>query len=117
VWNPGDPASGLASLPDPLVNLRGTTVIDGCRESDSPIGSMKPSKNGTSAPDLAERVESRGLAKRNSVAYHRGWTQGQETLSQVHDWVQQAQSACAFDPGQEPCAVVSYAGLCVRGAW
>ena len=98
------------------MNLWGTTVIDGCRESDSPIESTKPSKNGTSALDLAEWAKSRELAKGNPVAYHRGQTQGRETLPQVRDWVQQAQSACAFDPRQEPGAVVSHARLC-PGGW
>jgi len=61
--------------------------MDGCRESDGLIVSTKPSNNSSSALELAERVERRGLAKGNLVEYHRGRTQSRETLSQAHDWV------------------------------
>jgi hypothetical protein len=69
--------------------------MHGCRESDSPIVSRKPSNNGSSALEVAEGVERKGLAKGNLVEYHRGWTQGRETLPQAHDWVRQALCACA----------------------
>jgi hypothetical protein len=72
--------------------------MDGCRESDSPIESRKPSNNGASELELAEGVERRGLAKRNLVAYHRGRTQSRETLSQAHDWVRQVLCTCASRP-------------------
>jgi hypothetical protein len=61
--------------------------MDGCRESDSLIVSTKPSNNSSSALELAEGVERRGLAKENLVEYHRGRTQSRETLSQARDWV------------------------------
>jgi hypothetical protein len=57
------------------VNLRGTTVMHGWRESDSPIVSVKLPNNGRSALCLAEGVESRGLAKGNVVQHTRGRTQ------------------------------------------
>ena len=90
--------------------------MDGCGESDSPRVSTKPSNNGSGAPELAEGVERRGLAKGNLAEHHRGRTQSRETLSQGHDWVRQALCACAFDPRQEPGAVVPHAGICAGGA-
>jgi hypothetical protein len=116
VRNPGGPASDLTSDRQArTVNPRGTTVMYGCRESDSPIVSRKPSNKGSGAPELAEGVERRGLAKGNLVGFHRGRTQSRVTLSQAHDWVRQARSACAFDPRQEPGAVVPHAGICAGG--
>ena len=56
------------------VNPTDTTVMHGCRESDSPIVSMKPSNKGSGAPELAEGVERRGLAKGNVVQHTRGRT-------------------------------------------
>ena len=53
--------------------------------------------------------EKGGLAKENLVEYPRGRTQ-------AHDWVRQALCACAFDPRQEPGAVVPHAGICAGGA-
>ena len=41
--------------------------MHGCRESDSPIVSTKPSHNGSGVPKWAEGVERRGLAKGNLV--------------------------------------------------
>jgi hypothetical protein len=64
-------------------------------KSDSPIVSEKPLNNGSGAPELAEGVERRGLAKGNLVEHHRGRTQGRGTLSQAHDWVREALCACA----------------------
>ena len=75
--------------------VRGTTVMDGDRESDSPIVSAKLPNNGLGAPGLAEGVERRGLAKGNLVERHRGRPQSRGTLSQAHDWVRQALGACA----------------------
>ena len=46
------------------VNLWGTTVMDGCRESDSFIVPKKPSNKGR-PQGLAEKVEGRELAKGN----------------------------------------------------
>jgi len=53
----------------------------------------------------------RQRAKGNLVEYHRGRTQGRETLSQAHDWVRQALCTCAFDLRQEPGAGVPHAGI------
>jgi len=89
--------------------------MDGGRESDRCRVPTKPShKGGPGGP--AEEVEGRERAKGNLVASHRGRTQGRETLSQAHDWVRQARSACAFDPRQEPGAGVPHAGLWAGGA-
>jgi hypothetical protein len=115
VRNPGDPASGLASLPGPHGEPMGYDCDGRVQGGGQPQRIGEALEKRASALDLAERVESRGLAKRNSVAYHRGRTQGRETLPQVHDWVRQALCACAFDPRQEPSAVVSHAGLCAGG--
>jgi hypothetical protein len=46
------------------VNLRGTTVMHGCRESDSFIVPRKPSNKGC-PQGPAEKVEGRELAKGN----------------------------------------------------
>jgi hypothetical protein len=50
-------------------------MMHGCRESDSPIVSVKLPNNGRSALGLAEGVERRGLAKGNVVQHTRGRTQ------------------------------------------
>ena len=89
IW-PGEVMPGPPGEP-----LWDTPVMDGCRESDSPIVSMQPTNNGSSALELAEGVERRGLAKGNLVEYHRGRTQRRETLPQAHDWVRQVLCACA----------------------
>ena len=57
------------------VHRKGTTVMDGHRESDSPRVSAKPPNNGAGAPGRAEGVERRGLAKGNVVQHTRGRTQ------------------------------------------
>jgi len=79
------------------VNPRGTTVMHGCRESDSVIVPRKPSNKGRPAGP-AEEVEGRELAKGNLVEHHRGRTQRRGTLPQAHDWVRQALCACALRP-------------------
>ena len=70
-------------------------MMHGRGKSDSPIVSEKPLNKGSGAPELAEGVERRGLAKGNLVEHHRGRTQRRGTLSQAHDWVRQAPCACA----------------------
>ena len=86
VRNPGDPASDLTSYRQArTVNPRGTTVMDGWRESDSPIVSAKLPNKGAGAPGSAEGVERRGLAKGNLVEHHKGRTQRRETLPQARD--------------------------------
>ena len=80
------------------MNPRGTTVMDGWRESDSPRVSAKLPNKGLGAPRLAEGVERRGLAKGNLVEHPKGRTQRRETLPQARDWVRQALCACASSP-------------------
>jgi len=88
VRNPGGPASGLTrDRQARTVHLRGTTVMHGCRESDSPRVSAKLPNKGAGAPGSAEGVERRGLAKGNLVEHHQGRTQGRETVPQARDWV------------------------------
>ena len=70
--------SGL-SMQVRTVNRKGTTVMDGHRESDSPIVSAKLPNNGLGAPGLAEGVERRGLAKGNVVQHTRDRTQRRVT--------------------------------------
>ena len=88
--------------------------MDGGRESDRFIVPTKPANKGCPVGP-AEEVEGRERAKGNLVEYHRGRTQGRETLSQAHDWVRQALCACAFDPRQEPGAGKPHAGICAGG--
>ena len=90
--------------------------MDGGRASDSPRVSTQPSNNGSGAPEAAEGVESRGLATGTLVEYPRGRPQGRATLPQAHDRVRQALCAGAFDPRQEPGAVVPHAGIGAGGA-
>ena len=72
--------------------------MHGCKESDRFIVPRKPSNKGRPMGP-AEQVEGRERAKGNLVEYHRGWTQGRETLPPAHDWVRQAPCACAFGSG------------------
>ena len=91
--------------------------MHGCRESDSPIVSTKPSNNGSSALELAEGVERRGLAKGNVAEQTRSRTLCRGILSHALSRVRQAPlGACASDPRQEPGAVVPHAGICAGGA-
>jgi len=95
--NPGGPASGLGLYRQVrTVNPRDTTVMDGCRESDSPIVSAKPPNNSPGAPGRAEGVERRGLAKGNVAEQTRSRTQCRGLLSHALRRVRQAPSgACA----------------------
>jgi hypothetical protein len=90
VRNPGGPASGLANKRQVrTVNLRGTTVMHGCRESDSPIVPQKPANKGR-LKGTAEQGEGRGLAEGNVVERTRSRTQRRGLLSQAPDRVRQA---------------------------
>ena len=60
------------------VNPRGTTVMHGCRESDSFIVPRKPSNKGC-PQGPAEEVEGRELAKGNVAVHSRDRTQGRVT--------------------------------------
>ena len=89
----------------------------GGRESDSPRGSTKPSHKGAGVPELAEGVESRGLATGNLVEHHRGRTQRRDTLPQARDWVRQALYACASSPeAGARCGRAAHRDLC-GGCW
>jgi hypothetical protein len=67
VRNPGGPASALTrDRQARTVNPRGTTVMDGCRESDRFRVPRKPSHQGRPRGP-AEQVEGRELAKGNVV--------------------------------------------------
>ena len=91
--------------------------MDGCRESDRLIVSVKLPNNGAGAPGLAEGVERRGRAKGNLVEHHRGRTQGRETLPQACDWVRQALYACASSPeAGARCGSAARRDLC-GGCW
>ena len=81
VRNPGGPASGLArERQGRTVNLRGTTVMDGCGESDSFVVPRKPSNKGRPMGP-AEEVEGRERAKGNVAEETRSRTQGRGLLS------------------------------------
>ena len=96
--NPGGPASGLVTHCQVRTgNLRGTTVMDGCRESDSFRVPRKPSNQGRPMGP-AEAVEGRELAKGNLGEHHRGRPQCRETLPQARDWVRQVLCTCASSP-------------------
>ena len=76
VRNPGGPVSGLVHRCQVrTVNPGGTTVMHGCRESDSFIVPRKPSNKGC-PKEPAEEVEGRELAKGNVAAHTRDRTQG-----------------------------------------
>ena len=76
------------------VNLRGTTVTHGCRESDSFIVPRKPSNKGC-PQGPAEKVEGRELAKGNVAEETRSRTQRRGLLSHALSRVRQAPSgAC-----------------------
>ena len=62
------------------MNLRGTTVMHGCRESDSFVVPKKPSNKGRPT-GLAEKVEGRELAKGNVAEQTRSRTQRRGLLS------------------------------------
>ncbi len=91
--------------------------MDGWRESDSPIVSVKLPNKGAGAPGSAEGVERRGLAKGNLIEHHRGRTQRRETLSQARKWVRQALCACASSPeAGARCGSAARRDLC-GGCW
>jgi hypothetical protein len=75
VRNLGGPAPGLAHEGQVCTgNPRGTTVMDGCRESDRFLVPRKPSNTGR-PEGPAEEVEGRERAKGNVVQHTRGRTQ------------------------------------------
>jgi len=95
---------------------RGTTVMDGCRESDRFRVPKKPSNKGRPTGP-AEKVEGRERAKGNVAEYTRSRTQGRGLLSHALSRARQAPlGACASDPRQELGAVVPHAGICAGGA-
>ena len=102
--NPGGPAPGLALYGQVRTgNPRGTTVMDGCRESDSPRVSAKPPNNGAGAPGRAEGVEKRGLAKGGTWSSIPGAGRSAGfSLSQVLDRVRQAVCLRVITRGRSP---------------
>ncbi len=65
-------------------------MMNGRRESDSPVVPKKPSNKGRAAARSAERVEERGLAKGNACEQSRLRTQGRESLNQALARIRQA---------------------------
>ena len=114
--NPGDPASDLTrDRQARTVNPRGTTVMYGCRESDSSIVPWKPSNKGRPMGP-AEKVEGRELAKGNGAEQTRSRTQRRGLLPHALSRVRQAPRVpVRYDPRQEPGAVVPHAGICAGG--
>ena len=97
------------------MNPRGTTVMDGCRESDRSIVPTKPSNKGRPMGP-AEKGEGRELAKGNVAEQTSSRTQRRGLLSQALGCVRQAPlGTCASDPRQKPGAVVPHAGICAGG--
>ena len=76
---------------------RGTTVLDGCQESDRVRGPRTPWNQGRPRGP-AEEVEGRALAKGPLVEHHRGRTPCRETLPQARDGVRQVLCTCASSP-------------------
>lgn len=58
---------------------KGAAMMNGCRESDNPIVSEKPSNKVCDNKQAAEKVERRGLAKGNPSLGNRVWTQRQRS--------------------------------------
>ncbi len=94
-------------------------MMNGYRESDSPIVSEKPSnKTGDNKPG-AEKVEKRGLAKGNSVernkvrALNRGALQSEPTRIRQSVFTN---NFARHYPRQEPSALAVHAGICAGGA-
>ena len=116
VRNPGGPASGLArDRQVRTVHLRGTTVVHGCRESDSFRVPRKPS-NKSRPMRPAEQVEGRELAKGNVAEHTRSRTQRRGLLSQALSRVRAGTYGCLHvDPRQEPGAGVPHAGILCGG--
>jgi hypothetical protein len=96
------------------VNPRGTTVMHGYRESDSPIVPTKPANKGR-PQGPAEQGEGRGLAKGNVVQHTRSRTQRRGLLSQVLDRVRQALCLRVLTQGRSPVRSCRTPGS-VRGA-
>jgi len=67
-------------------------------KSDSSILPEKLPNKGCGAPQSAEEVEGRGLAKGNLVQQNRVRTQWREALRRALEWIRQAVSACASEP-------------------
>jgi len=114
---PGGPAFGLAgSRQGPCCESQGsTTAMNGRGKSDSPVIPGKLPNKGGGAPQPAEEVEGRGLAKGNPARKNRSRTQRRRGLQHELGRIRQATSARQY-PRQEPSAVVPLAGICVGGS-
>jgi RNA-directed DNA polymerase len=97
------------------VNLWGTTVMDGCRESDSFIVPRKPSNKGRPPGTGGE-----GGGKGAGQGERGGVNQEPDTAPGSPVTCAQPRTAGTFgclhvDPRQEPGAVVPHAGICAGG--
>jgi hypothetical protein len=92
--------------------------MNGRGESDSLILPEKPSKKGCGAPQSAEGVERRRLAKGNLAAQNRVQAQDRRALQRALDRVRQAanQPFVRHHPRQKPSALAAHAGICAGGA-
>jgi hypothetical protein len=89
--------------------------MNGRGKSDSPVVPGKLPNKGSGAPQPAEEVEGRGLAKGNPSRQNRSRTQSWKDLKHELRRIRQAMSARQY-PRQEPSAVVPLAGICAGGA-
>jgi group II intron reverse transcriptase/maturase len=84
VRNPGDPVVGLAGWRGPRgESERSEAAMNGDGKSDKPIVPKKVANKENGEPCSAERLEGRGLAKRNPGGQNRTWTQRQRDLKQA----------------------------------
>jgi group II intron reverse transcriptase/maturase len=82
--NPGDPVVGLAGRRGPRgESERSEAAMNGGGKSDKPIVPKKVANKEGGRPCSAERLEGRGLAKRNAGGQNRTWTQRQTDLKQA----------------------------------
>jgi hypothetical protein len=82
-----------------------------CGKSDSPIVPVKSANKDIKRLVLAEEMEERGLAKRNSCEQNRDRTQRREALQNKLARVRRDRHHLR----QEPGAVVPHAGICAGG--
>ena len=66
-----------------------TTMMNGCRKSDSLIVSEKPANNICDNKHMAEQVEKRPLAKGNPIQQNKSRTQGRGILQRELDRIWQ----------------------------
>ena len=92
-------------------------MMNGYRESDSPIVSEKLSNKAGDNKPVAEKVEKRGLAERNPSKRNRNQTQSWIFLPNELDRIRYAAGRHTRQYSkQEPSALVVHAGICAGGA-